>query len=298
MRRIHLVAPIPLCILMVACGQPSAGAPASTTDVLAGRSPADIIAAAQGLMRTANYHFASSVQQSSKSGPLKGMPAGFVAAANAGMSATVDGVVAGLNQVQATAHFDSVPGDVHLVESGCNGYISLDGSTWSTSSDARWVTRMVQPTFDDAMRSLPWRDLGATTLDGTPVHHLQATLNWIALRAAQPSPNATPDPGVEVTPAPVDVWVRSADGLPAKVTETLDTSLNLALAAPKDIAPSVSGIVRQHLVVASTYTPSQYTVTTPALTPGAPPVPAAIIRGFGLFGVQKDACDTPLGSGA
>jgi hypothetical protein len=297
--RLRVVAPLGILSALAACGSADTGSSTSTaTDVLAGRSPRDIVIGAQKAEREGHYRFESAAAATSTTTGIRGMPSSFIDAANAKFAYTSTGVVAGDKHVSVTARFEGHD-PVNLVEMGCTGFASLDGGhSWSESPDARWLTRMVSPSLGDAMSSLDWRDLGPTALDGAAVHHLQATLTWVALRATAPSPGATPDPGVDVRPSPVDLWVRSDTGLTAKFTMTLDVSVDLGLSPQKNKNPDAAGIIRQHLTDSDVLTPASDAVSAPAASAGAPPIPPAILTTFGLFGIQKDSCDQPqAGSG-
>jgi hypothetical protein len=199
--------------------------------------------------------------------------------------------VAGDKQVGVVAHVAGVPSAIHLVESGCLGFASTDGTTWFKGEQPRWLARMVAPTMDDGLAASAWHDLGATTRENVAVHHLQATVTALGLSGAAPSPGATPPPGYDVQPTTADLWLRSKDASPLEVDLRVKAAMDLHQLAAGTRYASATGTATQDLSMQATFSTAGGGVTPPpAASATTDPVPQQVYAGFGSFGVQSDSC--------
>jgi hypothetical protein len=272
--------------VLAACGG------GTTPDVLGGGNAMQEVKAAQTWLRTTgHYHFHETVEQHSTARDLSGVPAEMVQAFTGQISLTADGDVAGDKQLAAIAHVASVPGPIHLVESGCLGFDSTDGTTWFMGEQPRWLARMVAPTMDDGLVASAWHDLGATTRDNVAVHHLQATVTALGMSGAAPSPGATPPPGYDVQPTTADLWLRSTDASPLELDLRVKATMDLHQLAIGTPYASAMGTATQDLSMQATFSAARGGVTPPRVASATTdPVPRQVYRGFGTFGVQSDGC--------
>lgn len=279
-----------VAVSLAACGAGSPqnrGAPAG--DVLAGKSPSAIVAAAQQYVRTGNYSFRGMGSQQSTGAGLTGLPPDTVTEANSSGSWNETGVGAGDHRIDVRAQFDNGQ-RVYAREVGCTGFGSLDGVAWASSDLDRWLARMLAPSIDDATVSgTAWHDLGVSTVGGVPMHHLHAAVTPESLGGAAPSPGATPLAGISMGPSGLDLWVRASDATVARMTEHIDMTTDMSQfrdAQHPDVAGSVHSVVDsdQSLVAASTR------VASPAVSLGSDPIPPSVALAFGPFGVQTDSC--------
>lgn len=279
----------PLCL--AACG--GAGTPPGVSpnaDILTGKEPKAIVVSAQSWLRTGHYAFDESLAQESTGTGLSGLPDDATALANSRIQLTAKGVAAGDQHVSLDATVTGDNSSVHLIELGCDGFSSTDGTHWSSGSQQRWLTRMIAPSLEDALTTLSWRDLGVETRDSETAHHLQADLTALGLSGAPPRPDATPPPGVTVANSPIDLWVGSSTGWVVELDSTADAVVDVA-AAGIATHHTGTGTVHQHLHQQVTFAASSATVSAPASTLPHDPLPVQIYLGFGWFGIQRDTCE-------
>jgi hypothetical protein len=281
--------------VLAACGgaTPNVGGGAGTTlDVLSGGDAMKEVKTAQAWLRASgHYHFHDTVEQRSATQDLSGLPAEMARAFNGQISLTADGDVAGDKQVAAVAHVAGMPNPIQLVESGCLGFDSTDGTTWFKGEQPRWLTRMVAPTMDDGLSAIAWHDLGATTHDNVAVHHLQATVTALGMSGGAPSPGATPPPGYDVQPTTADLWLRSADAAPLELDLRVKATMNLHQLAAGTPYAAAKGTATQELSMQASFSTARGGVTPPRVASATTdPVPQQVYSGFGTFGVQTDGC--------
>lgn len=287
---------------ITACGATAGSSPHTTTatapaaaavDHLAGKPAATIVKDAQSWLRTGHYHFRDSTDLTTVASHVTGVPQQILPALTGSISLTGEGDVDGDKHISAAATVVGVAQTIHLVEDGCLGYASMDGTSWFTGSRPRWLTRMVAPGFDDGLTTLAWHDLGSTTRDGVAVHHLQATLTALGLSGGAPPPGATPPPGFDVQPTPMDLWVRSSDGSLLEMDGDAVTTTDLRALAASGAAPALrnaAGTLHVTMRQTAAFSTLRGTVQAPDASLGSDPVPARVYDGFGGFGVETDSC--------
>jgi len=278
---------------LTACGSGGGSSSGgSVADHLSGKPTATLVKDAQSWLRSAHYHFRGDIAQAGTASDLSGVPQEMLSALTGSITLTGEGDVDGSKHISAEAFVVGVPQPIHLVEYGCKGYASLDGHSWFTGSQPRWLTRMVAPGFDDGLTSLAWHDLGPTTRGNVAVHHLQATMTALGMSGAAPPPGATPPPGFDVKPTTMDMWLRSSDGSVLEMHGDIDATADVhALAASGPPAlRNASGTLHQTLHQTATFSTQRGSVHAPAATLGSDPVPDSVYSGFGSFGVETDDC--------
>jgi hypothetical protein len=280
---------LPIAAALAGCGATATSGGSLPPDSLAGKPAATLISMAQTYAQNAHYDFTGTASQTSTASGLAGIPAAYAAQVNSHGAWTYQGTVAGDKHISATADFSGV-GVVHAIEIGCTGFASMDGTSWASGENERFLARFLAPSIDDSSKSgMKWTDLGATTVNGVAMHHLQATVTALSLSGGAPPAGATPPPGVSVAPTTEDIWLRSADGAVARMSGNIDLTENLtALRTPQH--PDAAGTVHSIVANDATFTPSHTGVIPPTPTLTSDPVPAAVSAAFGPFGVQRDSC--------
>jgi hypothetical protein len=235
-RFVSLVAGLVAVAVVSACGG------SSSTTVISGKTPAQILAQALSKANGQKFSFTSSTTLTADMSQVTGFspsqlgafgPA--VSALSNGVNLTIDGTYE--SPTRTLIHIKLQPicsGDLYVEDYDGQSYISSDGQTWTNTgaSSSSSNSSVNQSQVTSSLSGVGFKDNGSTSQDGQTVEDLRLDFNnqliqKIATASGQASSAAALGQFVTITGDGVDVYVQPSNGLPESVKGTLKMSLDV-----------------------------------------------------------------------
>lgn len=232
-RFVSLLAGLVAVAVFSACG-------GSSSSAISGKSPVQLLVQALSKADGQQFKFTSTTTLTADLSQVTGFSAAqlgaFGPALANGVNVTVNGTYESPTRVLLDIKLAPIcSGDIFIADYDGQGYISSDGSTWASTGAA---SSSSSSTFNSSaattsLNGVGFKDNGSTTQDGQNVEDLRLDFNnqliqKIATAAGQASSAAALGQFVTVNGDGVDVYVRTADGLPESVKGTLKVTLDVA----------------------------------------------------------------------